>query len=315
MIDICSAWPASSLHPRHRVSAVLEPARDPPSRGRRRFRAAGGHCRPRSSARAGAGPVIEAMSRGVCQPARLCRPGHRLPVRPPAADELGADISPSPALAGDHLLRVPGCDPLPSRHHAADRPLGRRRDRLGDRDQPGRDRWFAAANIFVGQSDRPLVVRPYLASAAPPSQLFTRDDRRHGRRRRHHPCRLCQPCSARSLLPYLLAAAFMSAPGGILMAKIIMPDEPQPRAAARSTARPSRSSSRSRSPRPSRRRAAGQHHHGRRAGRADRRQAGGRGRRDGARLRRAGARSPTACSAASATGSVSSGLTFQRLVG
>ena len=26
-------------------------------------------------------------------------------------------------------------------------------------------------------------------------------------------------------LPYLLAAAFMSAPGGILMAKIIMPDE------------------------------------------------------------------------------------------
>ena len=27
-------------------------------------------------------------------------------------------------------------------------------------------------------------------------------------------------------LPYLLAAAFMSAPGGILMAKIIMPDDP-----------------------------------------------------------------------------------------
>ena len=29
-------------------------------------------------------------------------------------------------------------------------------------------------------------------------------------------------------LPYLLAAAFMSAPGGILMAKIIMPDEDEP---------------------------------------------------------------------------------------
>src|SRR3546814_15442065 len=28
------------------------------------------------------------------------------------------------------------------------------------------------------------------------------------------------------LLPYLLAASFMSAPGGILMAKIIMPDDP-----------------------------------------------------------------------------------------
>src|SRR5687768_16636914 len=29
------------------------------------------------------------------------------------------------------------------------------------------------------------------------------------------------------LLPYLLAASFMSAPGGILMAKIIMPDDPE----------------------------------------------------------------------------------------
>ena len=31
------------------------------------------------------------------------------------------------------------------------------------------------------------------------------------------------------LLPYLLAASFMSAPGGILMAKIIMPDDPAAR--------------------------------------------------------------------------------------
>jgi CNT family concentrative nucleoside transporter len=31
-----------------------------------------------------------------------------------------------------------------------------------------------------------------------------------------------------SYLPYLLAAAFMSAPGGILMSKIMMPDEPEP---------------------------------------------------------------------------------------
>jgi CNT family concentrative nucleoside transporter len=29
------------------------------------------------------------------------------------------------------------------------------------------------------------------------------------------------------LLPYLLAASFMSAPGGILMAKIMMPDDPK----------------------------------------------------------------------------------------
>jgi len=81
----------------------------------------------------------------------------------------------------------------------------------------------AAANIFVGQSESPLVVRPYLA-ALPPSRLFTV---------------MCVGMAGvagtilaayasllgESYLPYLLAAAFMSAPGGILMAKIIMPDE------------------------------------------------------------------------------------------
>jgi concentrative nucleoside transporter, CNT family len=84
----------------------------------------------------------------------------------------------------------------------------------------------AAANIFVGQSESPLVVRPYLA-ALTPSRLFT----------------LMSVGMAgvagtilaayagllgEEYLPYLLAAAFMSAPGGILMAKIIMPDEPAP---------------------------------------------------------------------------------------
>jgi CNT family concentrative nucleoside transporter len=83
----------------------------------------------------------------------------------------------------------------------------------------------SAANIFVGQSESPLVVRPYLASLAP-SQLFT----------------LMTVGMAGvagtilaayaallgpTALPYLLAAAFMSAPGGILMAKIMMPDTPR----------------------------------------------------------------------------------------
>ena len=82
----------------------------------------------------------------------------------------------------------------------------------------------SAANIFVGQSESPLVVRPYLA-ALPPAQLFT----------------LMVVGMAGvagtilaayasllgpTALPYRLAAAFMSAPGGILMAKIMMPDEP-----------------------------------------------------------------------------------------
>ncbi|MFN6933866.1 MAG: NupC/NupG family nucleoside CNT transporter [Tsuneonella sp.] len=81
----------------------------------------------------------------------------------------------------------------------------------------------SAANIFVGQSESPLVVRPYLA-ALTPSRLFT----------------LMTVGMAgvagtilaayagllgEEYLPFLLAAAFMSAPGGILMAKIIMPDD------------------------------------------------------------------------------------------
>lgn len=78
----------------------------------------------------------------------------------------------------------------------------------------------AASNIFVGQSESPLVVRPYLAALAP-SQLF---------------CVmtvgmagvagtiLAAYASMGIRIDYLVAAAFMSAPGGILMAKIIMPD-------------------------------------------------------------------------------------------
>ena len=87
----------------------------------------------------------------------------------------------------------------------------------------------AAANIFVGQSESPLVVRPYLA-ALPPSGIFTL-------------MTVGMAGVAGTILaayagllgpkylPYLLAAAFMSAPGGVLMAKIIMPDdegEPEP---------------------------------------------------------------------------------------
>jgi CNT family concentrative nucleoside transporter len=85
----------------------------------------------------------------------------------------------------------------------------------------------SAANIFVGQSESPLVVRPYLASLTP-AQLFT----------------LMVVGMAGvagtilaayaallgpQALPFLLAAAFMSAPGGILMAKIMMPDAVTPK--------------------------------------------------------------------------------------
>jgi CNT family concentrative nucleoside transporter len=84
----------------------------------------------------------------------------------------------------------------------------------------------AAANIFVGQSESPLVVRPYLAALAP-SHLFT-------------VMTVGMAGVAGTILaayasllgeqylPYLLAASFMSAPGGILMAKLIMPDDIAP---------------------------------------------------------------------------------------
>ncbi|WP_164115644.1 NupC/NupG family nucleoside CNT transporter [Sphingorhabdus sp. Alg239-R122] len=80
----------------------------------------------------------------------------------------------------------------------------------------------SAANIFVGQSESPLVIKPYLADLKP-SQLFT-------------VMSVGMAGVAGTILAayaamgiridYLLAAAFMSAPGGILMAKIIMPDNP-----------------------------------------------------------------------------------------
>jgi concentrative nucleoside transporter, CNT family len=80
----------------------------------------------------------------------------------------------------------------------------------------------AASNIFVGQSESPLVIRPYLAGLNP-AQLF---------------CVmtvgmagvagtiLAAYASMGIRIDYLIAAAFMSAPGGILMAKLIMPDDP-----------------------------------------------------------------------------------------
>jgi len=79
----------------------------------------------------------------------------------------------------------------------------------------------AAANIFVGQTEAPLVVRPYLKNLTEP-QMFA-----------------VMVSGLASIagtvlagyvlmgaeLKYLLAGAFMAAPGGLLMAKIVMPDD------------------------------------------------------------------------------------------
>ena len=79
----------------------------------------------------------------------------------------------------------------------------------------------AAANIFVGQTEAPLVVKPYLKNLTEP-QFFA-----------------VMVSGLASIagtvlagyvlmgaeLKFLLAAAFMAAPGGLLMAKILMPDD------------------------------------------------------------------------------------------
>jgi CNT family concentrative nucleoside transporter len=78
----------------------------------------------------------------------------------------------------------------------------------------------AAANIFVGQSESPLVIRPYLAGLTP-AQLFTvMTSGMAG----VAGTILAAYASMGIRIDYLLAASFMAAPGGILMAKIIMPD-------------------------------------------------------------------------------------------
>jgi concentrative nucleoside transporter, CNT family len=82
----------------------------------------------------------------------------------------------------------------------------------------------AAANIFVGQSESPLVIRPYLAALTPP-QLFTvMTSGMAG----VAGTILAAYASMGIRIEYLLAASFMAAPGGILMAKIIMPDRRTP---------------------------------------------------------------------------------------
>jgi CNT family concentrative nucleoside transporter len=85
----------------------------------------------------------------------------------------------------------------------------------------------AAANIFVGQSESPLVIRPYLARL-PASQIFTVMSVGMAGVAGTILAAYASLLGPGSL-PYLLAASFMAAPGGLLMAKIIMPDDVAPK--------------------------------------------------------------------------------------
>ncbi len=82
----------------------------------------------------------------------------------------------------------------------------------------------SAANIFVGQSESPLVIRPYLAKLTPPQLFAVMTVGMAGVAGTI--LALYASFLKPEALPYLLAASFMAAPGGLLMAKIMMPDVP-----------------------------------------------------------------------------------------
>ena len=82
----------------------------------------------------------------------------------------------------------------------------------------------ATANIFVGQTEAPLVIKPYIAKLTQ-SELFA--------------VMVCGLASVSGSvlvgysllgvpLKYLLAASFMSAPAGLVLAKIIFPETEEP---------------------------------------------------------------------------------------
>lgn len=85
----------------------------------------------------------------------------------------------------------------------------------------------AAANIFIGQTEAPLVVRPYLSRLSDPQMFAVMTSGVAS----VAGTVLLAYSQMGAKLEYLLAASFMAAPGGLLMAKLIMPDEPGDRGA------------------------------------------------------------------------------------
>jgi len=82
----------------------------------------------------------------------------------------------------------------------------------------------AAANIFVGQTEAPLVVKPYIETMTR-SELFAI---MAGGLASVAGAVLAGYASMGISLNYLIAASFMAAPGGLLMAKILVPETEKP---------------------------------------------------------------------------------------
>ncbi|WP_457596165.1 NupC/NupG family nucleoside CNT transporter [Hydrogenimonas sp.] len=83
----------------------------------------------------------------------------------------------------------------------------------------------AAANIFVGQTEAPLVVKPYLPTMTR-SELFAIMS---GGLASVAGAVLAGYASMGISLNYLIAASFMAAPGGLLMAKMLEPETETPK--------------------------------------------------------------------------------------
>ncbi|GEK48577.1 NupC/NupG family nucleoside CNT transporter [Bisbaumannia pacifica] len=82
----------------------------------------------------------------------------------------------------------------------------------------------ATANIFVGQTEAPLVVRPFIARMTP-SQLFAVMS---GGLASVAGSVLAGYAALGIPMEYLVAASFMAAPGGLLFAKLILPETETP---------------------------------------------------------------------------------------
>ncbi|MCM3618975.1 NupC/NupG family nucleoside CNT transporter [Sutcliffiella horikoshii] len=84
----------------------------------------------------------------------------------------------------------------------------------------------ASANIFVGQTEAPLVIRPYIAGMTK-SELFAVMT---GGLASVAGSVLFGYAALGIPLEYLLAASFMAAPGGLIMAKMLIPETEEPKA-------------------------------------------------------------------------------------
>ncbi|AWL13059.1 Putative nucleoside permease NupX [Saliniradius amylolyticus] len=83
----------------------------------------------------------------------------------------------------------------------------------------------AAANIFIGQSEAPLVVRPFIRQMTS-SELFAV---MVGGLASIAGSVMAGYAALGIELKYLIAASFMAAPGGLMMAKLIYPESDKPR--------------------------------------------------------------------------------------